>query len=149
MILCTFDEIENYACLNPRFAIAAKWISSTNLQELEHGKTIIDGEEIFAIKETLHGRKADKANLEAHKKYIDVQICLKGKDSIKWKANSECDTILQSYSDENDIMFYADKSVQYIEVYADKAAIFFPEDAHAPLIADEELTKLVIKILVN
>ena len=42
-----------------------------------------------------------------------------------------------------------DKAVQNIQVYNDKAAIFFPEDAHAPLIADEELTKLVIKVLVN
>ncbi|EDM27599.1 hypothetical protein LNTAR_20373 [Lentisphaera araneosa HTCC2155] len=149
MILCTFEEIENYACLNPRFATAAKWLLDQDLDKLAFGKTIIDGDEIFAIKETLAGRKEDKANLEAHKKYIDIQICLQGRDNIRWKANSECQTVLQDYCEEKDIIFYMDKSVQSIQIYDDKAAIFFPEDAHAPLIADEELTKLVIKVLVN
>ncbi len=149
MILCTFNQIKNYSCLNPRFATAAKWLLSNDLQKLPHGKTIIDGEEIFAIKETLPGRKADKANLEAHKKYIDIQICLKGMDNIKWKAQNECQTILQEYKEDQDIMFFMDESVQNVQIYGDKAAIFFPEDAHAPLIADEELTKLVIKVLLN
>ena len=149
MILCTFDEIANYSCLNPRLATAAKWLLNEDLDQLSLGKTIIDGENIFAIKETLAGRKEEKANLEAHKKYIDIQICLKGVDNIKWKANSECSTVLQEYKEEQDIMFYVDRSVQKVQVYGDKAAIFFPEDAHAPLIADEKLTKLVIKVLVN
>jgi len=149
MILCTFAQIANYASLNPLFAKASEWISNTNLQELEHGKTMIYGEELFAIKETLPGRKAEKANLEAHKKYIDIQICLKGVDDIKWKPTEECKTILQAYQEKNDIMFFMDNSVHFIKVYDDKVAIFFPEDAHAPLIADETLTKLVIKVAVN
>ena len=149
MILCTFEQISNYSSLNPLFEKAAEWISSTNLHELPHGKTIIDGNRLFAIKETLHGRKAEKANLEAHKKYIDIQICLKGTDNIKWRSVNECQTILQEYKEENDIMFFMDSSVQLIQIYEDKAAIFFPEDAHAPLIADEELTKLVLKVAVN
>ena len=149
MILCTFDEIENYACLNPRFSTAAKWILSTDLNALEHGKITIDGDNIFAIKETVPGKPENRANLEAHKKYIDIQICLKGKDSIKWKPTSECKTILQEYSEKNDIIFFMDQSVQKVAVYADKTAIFFPEDAHAPNVAEEELTKLIIKILVK
>ena len=77
MILCTFNEIENYTPLNPLFAKAAEWILNTDLDKLEHGKTIIKGDQLFAIKETLPGRQPEKANLEAHKKYIDIQICLK------------------------------------------------------------------------
>jgi beta-galactosidase beta subunit len=45
-------------------------------------------------------------------------------------------------------MFFMDKSVQSVEIYDDKAAIFFPEDAHAPLIANEDLTKLVLKVAI-
>ena len=146
MILAHFDQLHEYATLNPHFAKAFKWIHNTDLQALPHGTTIIDSDNIFAIKETLPGREANKANLEAHKKYIDIQICLKGSDSIKWKNTSSCKTILQEYDTERDIMFFMDKSDQYIIVQDQLAAIFFPSDAHAPLIADHELTKLVIKI---
>ena len=146
MILHSFDKLSEYSKLNPHFAKAFQWINHTDLEQLAHGKTIIDSDNIFAIKETLPGRESSKARLEAHKKYIDIQICIKGIDSIKWKEVQNCHTILQEYKEDNDIMFFMDDCDQYIKVYDKIAAIFFPSDAHAPLIADHELTKVVIKV---
>lgn len=147
MILTTFSELNDYTKINPLFAIASDWLQSTDLTTLEVGEHEIKGRDLFAIKATMMGRKPDQAKLEAHKKYIDIQVCIKGTDNIAWRPTAECPNISDAYQAGNDIMFFSDEASHSIRIHDDKIALFFPNDAHAPLIADEELTKIVIKVL--
>ena len=147
MILTTFSELNDYTKINPLFAIASDWLQSTDLTTLKVGEHEIKGRDLFAIKATMMGRKPDQAKLEAHKKYIDIQVCIKGTDNIAWRPTAECPNISDAYQADNDIMFFSDEASHSIRIHDDKIALFFPNDAHAPLIADEELTKIVIKVL--
>ena len=147
MILTTFNELNDYIKINPLFELASDWLQSTDLNQLEIGEHEIKGRELFAIKACMMGRKPKQAKLEAHKKYIDIQVCIKGTDNIAWRPTAECPNISDPYREENDIMFFSDEASHSIQIHDDKIALFFPNDAHAPLIADEELTKIVIKVL--
>lgn len=147
MILTTFSDLNKYSALNPLFAIASEWLKKTDLHNLAIGEHEIKGTDLYAIKATMPGRKAENAKLEAHKKYIDIQVCIQGTDNIAWRPLDECPSISDEYRASNDIMFFHDPATHFCKIYDDKIALFFPEDAHAPLIADEELTKIVIKVL--
>jgi beta-galactosidase beta subunit len=50
---------------------------------------------------------------------------------------------------DEDIGFFNDEPDAFIPVRAGYFVIFFPEDSHMPLIGDEVLHKVVIKIAVD
>ena len=95
------------------------------------------------------GRKTENAELEAHRKYIDIQVCLQGVDNIGWKPYEDCKTVSKEYCSENDIEFFKDDKDAYCSIRNGQFAIFFPEDAHAPVIADERLHKVIVKVAVQ
>ena len=146
MILDSLQNAEKYFSLNPHFKTAFEFIQATTLEDLPDGRVDIDGDNVFAISAKPHGRKAEDAPLEAHKEYIDIQICLSGVDNIAWKATVDCSEISQQYSAENDIMFFSDRADASCAIRKGQFAIFFPSDAHAPVIADERLHKVVFKV---
>jgi YhcH/YjgK/YiaL family protein len=146
MILTTFSEFSFYAKLNPHFEKAAHWLLNTDLHLLPMGRNDIDGDNIFGIRAKMPARTAETAKLEAHRQYIDLQICLEGMDHIQWKDLRECPNISDPYDEEKDLIFFADKAEQAVRIHDDKMAIFFPHDAHAPLVGEGILDKLVVKV---
>ena len=53
------------------------------------------------------------------------------------------------YDAEKDIEFFEDVPDSYVTVLPGEFAVFFPEDAHAPLIGTGEVHKVVIKVPVG
>jgi YhcH/YjgK/YiaL family protein len=56
---------------------------------------------------------------------------------------------VSEYSEERDIRFFHDAVVSWIAVPPDHFCIFFPEDAHAPLVASSMVRKVIFKVAVN
>jgi len=48
------------------------------------------------------------AKLEAHRRYIDIQLVLDGTDEMGWKPLSDCHDPVSDYSTERDIRFFND-----------------------------------------
>jgi YhcH/YjgK/YiaL family protein len=94
-----------------------------------------------------------KYGWETHKKYIDIQFCLTGKEYIKWMPLSEKLSPTIEYDEAKDRTFYDCNGEQaLITVKEDVFALFFPEDAHAPQIMiekPEKVKKVVIKVPVE
>jgi len=147
MIFDCLDLVERYQALHPRFAVAFKFLKETGLAELASGKYEIDGNRVFALVDRAQGRSRAEAPLEAHRKYIDIQIVLTGADEMGWKNVSRCQNTTQAYNPEKDIMFFGDEPDAWIKVGPEHFAIFFPEDAHAPLVGSGPIFKIVIKVL--
>jgi YhcH/YjgK/YiaL family protein len=88
---------------------------------------------------------------ESHRKEVDVQILLSGKEGIKI-FNSDDVTISQAYNEETDCQFYnpINTPVSEINLIPGYMAVFFPDDIHNPQYAVnskiETLKKIVIKI---
>jgi YhcH/YjgK/YiaL family protein len=151
MVIDKLSEINKYASLHPRFAKAIDYIVTNNLLVAEPGTVLVDGEDIKAI--IMEGNCVPKeeslAGFECHNTYIDIQIVLKGKETVGWRARASCSMPKGEYSEEKDVLFYADVPTMFFEMQAGMFSIYFPEDVHAPMIGEGPIKKVVMKVRVK
>lgn len=148
MILDILENSGRYEALHEHFSKAFQFLKRDDLTTLTEGRYDIDGDNIFAIVAKDQGRKKDEAQLEIHNKYIDIQMVLEGVDEMGWKARSTCMKMVAEYDANDDIQFIADSPTSWATTHPGHFAIFFPEDAHLPLIANEIIHKVIVKIAV-
>ena len=148
MIIDTLSNSEKYNSVHPLFAKAFEYIRSQDLSTIEDGKFEIDGDNLRAIVSNKKGMTAAEsiAKFECHDKHIDIQLCIKGNERFGWKPRSECKEQKGEYNAEKDVVFYSDAPDMYFGLNDNQFAIFLPEDVHAPMIGEEEIKKLVIKV---
>jgi len=146
MIVDKLSEAEKYFPLHPEFKIAFEYLRKLISQEIEIGKYEIDGDDIFCIVSSDLGKKKEDAKLEHHKKYIDIQMLIEGNEIIGWKNLSECKSVSKEFNIEKDIAFFNDEPEIWLNLKPLTFAIFFPEDAHAPMISNSVVKKVVVKI---
>ncbi len=149
MILDTLENARRYLPLNKGFAKAMEFLLRPDLDELPVDKYDIDGERIYAMVAKDPGRAKDDAMLETHEKYIDIQLVLAGTDDMGWKPKSSCKNPSGKYDKESDVQFFADEPEAWLTTVPGVFAIFFPEDAHMPLVSSGQLHKVVVKVAVN
>jgi len=146
MILDTLARADRYSALHPLFARAFAFLRQTDLDALAPGRYTIDGEQLFAIVEHCTGRARAEAQLECHRRYIDIQLVLEGTDEMGWKALAECLSPATDYDAARDIRFFSDVPSSWIATPAGSFCLFFPDDAHAPLVSSGFIRKVVVKI---
>lgn len=148
MILDSLSSAAKYAGLNPLFAKAFAYIQSVDLASLEVGKFDIDGDYLRGIVSDKNGVKAEEstAKFECHNAHIDIQVCIRGKETIGWKPRGNCVLPKGDYNPEKDVMFYNDAPDMFFGMTDNQFAIFYPEDVHAPMIGEGMIKKLVIKV---
>ncbi|MBC7888169.1 MAG: YhcH/YjgK/YiaL family protein [Ferruginibacter sp.] len=148
MIIDSLDNAHKYFTVNSYFEEAFAYISSVDLAGIEPGKYEIDGDNLRAIFSDKTGMSAAESILkfECHDKHIDIQLCIRGKETIGWKPRGSCLAQKGEYNPEKDVLFYNDAPDTYFGLTDGQFAIFFPEDVHAPMIGEEEIKKLVIKV---
>jgi len=151
MVIDKLSEINKYTSLHPRFAKAIDYIVTKNLLIAEPGTVLVDGEDIKAI--IMEGNcvpeQESLAGFECHNTYIDIQIVLKGKETVGWRARASCSMPKGEYSEEKDVLFYADTPTMFFEMQAGMFSIYFPEDVHAPMIGEGPIKKVVMKVRVK
>ncbi len=148
MIFSSLSQSDRYAGLHPLFARAFAYIGDTDLYALAPGRYSIVGEELIAIVEQVSGRTKEMARLEAHKRYIDIQLVLDGDETMGWKPLADCYNPIGEHSLERDILFFHDAPASWIAVPPDHFCIFFPEDTHAPLVGTGSIRKVIFKVAV-
>jgi len=149
MIFSTISQSDRYAALHPLFPRAFDYIRDTDLLSLAPGRYPIVGEQLFVIVENVAGRAREAAKLECHRRYIDIQLVLEGTDEMGWKALADCLRPVSDYSAEKDIRFFHDAPATWIATPPGMFCIFFPEDAHAPLVGNGNIRKAIFKIAVE
>ncbi len=149
MIIGVITDLDRYSSISPALATAIHWLSQFKAESFTKGKTIIgehNGAEIYVNSEEPALIPRDMANLEAHRKYIDIHVPLKGVETIGWAPIHELKHARGAYDEEKDLIFYGDSAHSMLHVQVGQAAIFFPEDAHAPNIGLGNHRKLCIKV---
>jgi biofilm protein TabA len=149
MILDVLENAHKYLALHGGFAQAFDFLARADLKELPVGKYPIDGERIYAIVAIDQGRNKEDALLETHDKYIDIQCILTGTDSMGWKPRTSCVKPSGGHDLETDLRFYADGPDAWLAVKSGAFAIFYPEDAHLPLISSGMIHKVIVKVAVD
>jgi YhcH/YjgK/YiaL family protein len=148
MILDSLKNASASEKLHPLFKQAFDYILANDLSKIEPGKIILDGDKLYISVMEIDGKTPEIAKMEAHKKYIDIQVVLAGQESMGWTAIEHCTHEMDAYNPEKDIIFYTNKPTTYITVNPGQFAVFYPEDGHAPAIGKGKIKKAVVKVLV-
>jgi YhcH/YjgK/YiaL family protein len=151
MIIATLEELYQQVPALPRLKQALDYLAQARSQELADGRYEIDGEQVFALVQSYETLPNDEnAKYEAHRKYIDVQYIVDGLEGMGW-APLEQMAVTKAYAEEKDIVLgTCQQAVATLaKVAAGQAAVFFPQDAHAPKLAVDgpcPVKKIVVKI---
>lgn len=147
MIIDTLKNASKYYSAHPLFAKAFEYINQADLANTTDGKSdISDGLKTIFSNAPGKTKEASLAKFECHNKNIDIQVCIKGVETIGWKPREKCVTPNGEYNAEKDVQFYNDSPDTFFQLTDGQFAIFFPEDVHAPMIGEGEIKKLVIKV---
>ncbi|BDQ35384.1 YhcH/YjgK/YiaL family protein [Pseudodesulfovibrio portus] len=147
MILDILDNADFYVPLNPHLATAFAFLRRPDLAQLETGRHEVD-DDVYAVVARGKGRKVEDALIETHDHYLDLQYVISGTDTMGWKARRDLGPTTEAYDPRSDVAFYKDAPTAWAEVAPGAFAIFFPEDAHLPMISDGELHKVIMKVRV-
>ncbi|MEG1634099.1 MAG: YhcH/YjgK/YiaL family protein [Rikenellaceae bacterium] len=147
MVLDSLKKSELYNSINPLFEKAFQYVIE-NSNNAPLGRYEIDGDNLFVMFVEPDLKKANDALLEAHNKYIDIQVVLSGKESFGWSQRQNCNSPIDKFNEEKDIIFFKDAPQTIITVNRGEFVILMPDDAHAPLIGEGKSRKAIIKVRV-
>jgi biofilm protein TabA len=150
MILDQLSSAGLYRSLHARFGPAFDYLTTTALTDLPSGKQTIQGDELFALVNDYSTQPQEKCRFEAHRRYIDIQLMVRGSERIGM-ANLATMSDDEAYVAERDVAFFRG-SGDLITLQEGTFAIFFPHDAHQPGIAVAEpvqCRKVVVKVLID
>lgn len=146
MILTTIDQSDRIAGLNPRLQVLFDYLKTHDLTNEPLARYEVDGDNIYVNNVHPPLVKAEDQILEAHEVYLDVHIPLDAAEIIGWKPTGSCVEVSKAYDEKKDVILYTDKPENYVTIQPGQILIVYPEDAHAPLIGEGKLRKLVAKV---
>jgi biofilm protein TabA len=158
MVIDTLRNCERYRALHPEFAKAFEFLAHADWVELSSGSVSadrhavrhqIDGDCVYVSIDQIEGRGHAGARLEAHRRHIDIQFTIEGREAIGWKPLADCEQPAGAFNEERDVGFFGDTPETWLSVPAGTFAIFFPDDAHAPLAGSGTVKKAIVKIAID
>jgi YhcH/YjgK/YiaL family protein len=144
MIICPWKDIKKYAPLLPGIEEAFDAVNALESYEAKTYPLSNDNRFFVAVGTT---KAPDVA--EAHRKYLDIQYIVKGKEVVGWADLDAC-TIQGEFNVEKDIGKYTG-DFEYITINEGICYVAFPEDAHMPgrhLDVPNDFVKVVVKLKV-
>ena len=147
MIIDTLENAEKYISLNQKFKTVFDYLKTHDLSTMECGSYEIDNRNLFFNLQ--EGETKPEQKLEAHKKYIDIQVVVKGEEYMGY-TNIKNTTVTEEYIEEKDVMFL-NGEVDKVKATNKHFVIFYPQDAHMPSLAVKEpqmVKKAIFKILI-
>lgn len=147
MIVDTLDNLSKYASLNPLFNDVVEFIKANDLNTLEAGKHLIKGTDLFVNIQDAKGKTKETAKTETHKRMLDIQIPLSAPETFGYTPLHKLPA--NEYNEEKDVTKYDGPTETYFTCQPGEFALFFPQDGHAPCIADvETIHKAIFKVRV-
>ena len=149
MILDSIKNAELYYSLNPRLKVAFDWLAECNPKTLAAGRHSILGDEVFVNVMELDLRPRYEALLEVHDKYIDIQVIVGGigKEEFGWSERKDCKKAKGEFDTERDIQLFTDQPQTFYTMKEGQFTILMSEDAHAPMLGEGHIKKMIFKVL--
>jgi YhcH/YjgK/YiaL family protein len=131
MVADTVRNSAAYEGLSAGLRKAFDFMRAHDLRMLGDGKHEIDGDRVYVLMQSYTTKPEIEARLEAHRRYLDIQVVLEGREIIYWAPieGLEADG---AYSEERDVIFYKGSVPGAVTVPAGCFAIFYPQDGHKP-----------------
>ena len=135
-----------YTPLHPLFERAFRILADSDLRAMAPGRYPVVGDQLYLSIDHMQGRGREGARLEAHRRYVDIQYTIEGYEEIGWMPLAECGPPRDGFDDTRDIAFFDRRPGTWLAVPEGTFAIFFPEDAHAPLAGHGAVKKAIVKV---
>ncbi len=148
-----FDELKNlrrYSAL-PHLEALTRFIETRDCSAVPDGEHEILGRDLFVRVAEYETGPADQKQFEAHTIYADLQLVVKGRETMGVCLDSRPEPVT-AYDKTADIRFFKDPSSGVYSVLVPEYhfTVFFPGELHKPgCLADgrsEKVKKLVFKI---
>lgn len=130
-------KIENWKeVINPTPLVekAIAWVEEHKDGNVEAGRHIVDGDNLFVDVNKYTTFSVADGVFEAHRKYIDLQFMIKGKEQM-FQTSVDGLKVHTEYNPEKDAILFEQPEERTLEcqvVSAGEFAVFGPEDAHMP-----------------
>ena len=148
MIIDTLSSWPKYLAIHPGFAQAFRYLEAGNLDTGSETRQPINGDLIFASFMRRPAKTRETARLEAHRRHIDIQFLVSESEQFGWKPTADCVKPDGDFNEERDVQFFKDTATSWHAIQPGHFVIFFPEDAHAPMVGNGEIAKVVVKVAV-
>jgi len=163
MIIDSIENWEHYTGLGAGIARGLEWLSSGKLDSLPEGKHELEGEKLYASVQHYFPKSPDEGRWEAHRNYVDIQYLVKGNEVMGYCPVAKLREVGE-YDERKDVVFF-DRGLEVginLKVERKMFTIFFPHDAHMPMLslqalrnstpaglrASELVKKIVLKVAV-
>lgn len=150
------DRLKNaalYYGLGKRFETGLRFLLENidGAESLENGISQIDGRDVYLLVRRYDTVKRAEAKTEAHVQYADIQMLKSGKERFGYAPLSDVGPLTEAHP-ERDVSFY-EAEPEFFTLTGDRFVIAFPDDAHCPDCAvddvPEGVQKLVVKVRVG
>lgn len=148
MLIDSLDNYARYGAVHPRLLKAFECLASIDFSTLEVGKHLLDGEDIFVNVMEPALKRREEAPLEVHDAYIDIQLILTegACETFGWSERRDCRRPRGAFDADKDILFYDDMPQTFFTLRHGQFVVFFPEDAHAPMVGEGTIRKAIVKV---
>ncbi len=145
MITDTIKNRNLYAAISPRIKTALDYLADTDFSGVEPGRYEIDGQNLYVMVQQYDTIPKEQAKWECHRNYIDIQFIVEGVEQIGF-SNVENMKILVEYDPVKDIEILTGDG-DYVTLDRGSFGIFFPQDAHQPKVAPDNISGKVKKVV--
>ena len=150
MILDSLNNYQIYNGIHKDWEKAFKVISDYLSKPIPEGDNVsVEQDGIKMVMQTYKTRAANEKKYEGHKKNIDIQFLVKGKEIIYY-ANSKGLDVIVPYSEERDHMSFADSDyASPLHLVPNCFAVFMPGEAHKTQCVWDEVVdavKIIVKL---
>jgi biofilm protein TabA len=154
MIVTQLEHLSSQMAMHARFEKAIVFLHGEGWRGHTDGKIPIDGNAVFGMLPSYETKTPrETIPFEGHRKYIDIQYMIEGKETIYWMPTSGLAPTVP-YDDAKDIWFCQStrEGSTPVMLTTGQLIVLFPEDAHAPMHsagAPTYVRKIVIKVAVS
>ncbi len=150
MIFAPLEHAGRYLTIHPLFAEAFAWLEPLADEPWHAGRRPLRGDELWANLDEGLTKPEAECRFEAHRRYVDLQVSLAGGEYIDCAPVAALE-VEHDFQPGGDVAFYRQprEPVTRLLLRPGFFAVFFPEDAHRPLVALESpasFRKCVVKV---
>lgn len=146
MILDDLKRLEVAVGLPGPFADALAFLRQRGLESLDDGRYDAGLHGVHATVSRQRARHAGEGRLEAHRRHADIQVLLGGRESIGWSPLDMTALPDTAWDPAADVQFFAGAPQIWLHLRPGQFALFLPSDLHLPLVGEELIHKVVVKV---
>lgn len=145
------DRLHNYRC----YPFGKAWLVAFDFllslpHDAEEKKYFLQGEDLFAIVMSYETCAPESAEIEAHRKYLDIQAVISGEEGIGWGQADELE-IDTPYDAAKDAELYRHpkQGLLRVDLLPGDFMALFPHDAHMPSLMTKQVPVFTKKVVVK